>query len=123
MLGRDLTRGGDPLVVFRDGSFADGEHYFANRFTGARASRCYVAETGASVDCAGLEDRRLAARELLELSDLIVQGDLLPALTSADGAALDHRRVARARIRQIETKAPRTLRRPTRSKHLRDYLK
>ena len=32
MLGRDLTRPGEALAVFRDASFADGSHYFVNRF-------------------------------------------------------------------------------------------
>ena len=83
MLGRDLNRDGDALVVFRDGSFADGRHYFVNRFGPTFASRCYEAETGRTLDCGLLEAQRDAARERLEVSDLIIQGDLIPTLAAA----------------------------------------
>ncbi len=83
MLGRDLTGPGESLVVFRDGSFADGEHYYVNRFGRALASRCYEAATGRLVDCGPLEARRRTARERLEASDTIVQGNLVPSLASA----------------------------------------
>jgi phosphoglycerol transferase MdoB-like AlkP superfamily enzyme len=82
MLGRDPTRGGELLAIFRDGSFADGAHYYVNRFGRTLASRCYESETAALVDCEPLEARRREARERLEISDFIVQGDLIPALTS-----------------------------------------
>jgi lipoteichoic acid synthase len=80
MLGRDLTREGPSLVVFRNGSFADGRHYFINRFGPTSASSCYDAKTGRTLDCELLEARRREARERLEISDLIVQGNLIPAL-------------------------------------------
>jgi lipoteichoic acid synthase len=81
MLGRDLTRDGESLVIFRDGSFADGSHYYVNHFGRTLASRCYDADTAALVDCEPLEARRREARERLEVSDFIVQGDLIPSLT------------------------------------------
>ena len=80
MLGRDLTRPGESLAVFRDASFADGSHYFVNRFGRTLASRCYEAATAARIDCEPFEALRREARERLEISDLIVQGDLIPAL-------------------------------------------
>jgi phosphoglycerol transferase MdoB-like AlkP superfamily enzyme len=82
MLGRDLTRQYEPLVVFRDGSFADGDHYFINRFGPASASSCYRTSSGQKRDCEMLEGPRRAARHRLEISDLIIQGDLIPTLTA-----------------------------------------
>jgi phosphoglycerol transferase MdoB-like AlkP superfamily enzyme len=87
MLGRDLTRPGEALAVFRDGSFADGSHYFVNRFGRASASRCYEAANAERIDCEPLEAIQREARERLELSDLIVQGDLIPALVAAPTTA------------------------------------
>ncbi len=83
MLGRDLTRAGPSLVVFRDGSFADGRHYFINRFGPTSASSCYEADTGVRLDCGPLEGRRREARQRLEISDLIIQHDLIPALSAS----------------------------------------
>ncbi|MCC7368199.1 MAG: LTA synthase family protein [Chloroflexi bacterium] len=80
MLGRDLTAERPSLTVFRDGSFADDRYYWVQRFGADASAGCYEIATGASVDCALLEPRRQAARERLEISDLIVQGDLIPAL-------------------------------------------
>ncbi|MCC6179725.1 MAG: LTA synthase family protein [Chloroflexi bacterium] len=80
MLGHDLTRSHDPLVVFRDGSFTDGQFYWVQRFGATLSAACYQADTGQSVDCATLEQQRRAARERLRISDLIVQGDLVPEL-------------------------------------------
>jgi len=87
MLGRDITREGEPLAVFRDASFADRSHYFVNRFGRAAASRCYKAETAERVDCAPLAAAQREARERLEISDLIVQGDLIPILTGGAATA------------------------------------
>jgi len=87
MFGRDLTQGKDSLVVFRDGSFADGRHYFINHFGGISASACYEAETGRTLDCGQLEERRRGALEQLEISDLIIRGDLIPILRAAKNRA------------------------------------
>jgi lipoteichoic acid synthase len=84
MLGRDLLRDQAPLVVFRDGSFADGAHYFVNRLGPTSASSCYAAATGQQLDCEPLAERRRQARQRLEISDLIVEGDLIPALTAGE---------------------------------------
>jgi phosphoglycerol transferase MdoB-like AlkP superfamily enzyme len=83
MLGRDLTRPGEQLAVFRDASFADESHYFVNRFGQLAVSRCYDAESATRIDCEPLGALQREARERLEISDLIVQGDLIPALMSA----------------------------------------
>ena len=82
MVGRDLTQEGPSLVVFRDGSFADGIHYFVDRFGPTSASSCYEADTGQPLDCGSLAGRRREARQRLEISDLIIEGDLIPALTA-----------------------------------------
>jgi phosphoglycerol transferase MdoB-like AlkP superfamily enzyme len=83
MLGRDLTRPGEQLAVFRDASFADESHYFVNRFGRLAASRCYDAGSAVRIDCEPLAALQREARERLEISDLIVQGDLIPALMTA----------------------------------------
>lgn len=83
MLGRDLTRPGEQLAVFRDASFADDTHYFVNRFGRPEVSRCYDAESAVRIDCEPLGALQREARQRLEISDLIVQGDLIPALLSA----------------------------------------
>lgn len=85
MLGRDLTRRYTPLVVFRDGGFADGQHYFVNRFGSASASSCYEMASGQRLPCESLEETRRASRRRLEVSDAIMHGDLIPILRS--GAA------------------------------------
>ncbi len=79
-LGNDLTLGEDSLVVFRDGGFVDGRHFFvAERRRGSGAT-CYEAATARYVNCASLEEIHRAALERLRISDLIVQGDLIPAV-------------------------------------------
>jgi phosphoglycerol transferase MdoB-like AlkP superfamily enzyme len=80
MMGRDLTRGEDTLVVFRDGSFTDGQVFFLNRFGATSRSRCYEVSSGKSTDCTALEGLRRKALERLAVSDLIVRGDLFPGL-------------------------------------------
>jgi len=80
MLGNDLTRGRNSLVVFRDGSFADGTHYFINHFGPASSSNCYETATGKPFDCRLLEGERREAINQLEISDTIIYGDLIPAL-------------------------------------------
>lgn len=82
MLGRDLTRDRAPLVVFRDGSFADGRSYFLNRLGPVSAATCYDATTGHALDCQPLAERRIEARRRLEVSDLIIEGDLIPSLAA-----------------------------------------
>jgi phosphoglycerol transferase MdoB-like AlkP superfamily enzyme len=88
MLGRDLTRGENSLVVFRDGSFADGTHYYINRFGPATLSACYEVGTGRALNCGLLEERRREALERLEMSDLIIRGDLIRALGARQNFSL-----------------------------------
>ena len=80
MLGRDLIRDPDGLVVFRDGSFADGAHYFVHHFDPTFTPTCYEVGMGRTLDCGLLEARRREARERLEISDLVVRGNLIPSL-------------------------------------------
>lgn len=87
MLGRDLSRGGLPLAVFRDGSFADESHYYVNQFGRTVASHCYEAATAAPVDCEPLAATQREARERLELSDTIVQANLIPVLSAEPAAS------------------------------------
>jgi lipoteichoic acid synthase len=80
MLGRDLTKPGDALVVFRDGSFADGEHHLIR--LGLRSS-CFESKTGRAVACAALEPKLARSLDQLQTSDFIIQGNLIPLLLGA----------------------------------------
>jgi lipoteichoic acid synthase len=82
MLGRDVTRGGQPLAVFRDASFDDESHYVAKQFGRTVASRCYEAATAEAIDCEPLAPLQRETRERLEISDTIVQGNLIPTLAT-----------------------------------------
>jgi lipoteichoic acid synthase len=99
MLGRDLTQGQSSLVVFRDGSFTDGTTWYAHR-VGLTAGSCYAVKTGRRVDCALVAEQRREARARLEVSDLVVRGDLVPSLLAS--------RVGRGDNRVGQSKAPRT---------------
>jgi lipoteichoic acid synthase len=79
MLGRDLTQGQHSLVVFRDGSFTDGRVWYVHR-VGAVVGTCYEVDTGRAIDCSAVDRQRREALERLKVSDLIVRGDLIPAL-------------------------------------------
>ena len=83
ILGNDLTQGSDSLVVFRDGSFTDGTHYYFRRSTVGRRDVCYEAATGSRVSCAALEGQRRRAEQRLEISDVIIRGNLVPRLAPA----------------------------------------
>jgi phosphoglycerol transferase MdoB-like AlkP superfamily enzyme len=89
MMGRDLTAGHAPLVVFRDGSFIDGDYYFINRFGPTSNSICFELETGQRVDTGMLERKRGEALKRLEISDIIIRGDLIPVL-GAEAKSLLH---------------------------------
>jgi lipoteichoic acid synthase len=82
MLGSDLTKGQDSLVVFRDGSFIDGKYYFVNRIS---ARTCYEVKNGRLIDCVRLDPWRRMALQQLEFSDIIIRTDLIPALTVGKG--------------------------------------
>ena len=83
MMGQDLTAGRHSLVVFRDGSYADGAHFFLNNFGPITRSRCYSGADAKAVSCEPLVSRRDQARQRLLVSDSIVAGDLVPALHRA----------------------------------------
>jgi lipoteichoic acid synthase len=86
MLGEDLTRGKDSLVVFRDSSFVDGAHHMVRQPGTLAGFKCYEVATGHVVDCQPLSERHRAALERLEISDAIIRGDLIPGLTAKGGA-------------------------------------
>lgn len=88
MLGEDLTRGEDSLVVFRDGSFIDGVHLSVRRIGAIAGFECYDVKSGRLADCTPLRDRHRTARERLEVSDTIIHGDLIPALSDRRRADL-----------------------------------
>jgi lipoteichoic acid synthase len=82
MLGRDLTQERASLVVFRDGSFTDGRHWYVHRVGSPTAGTCYEVATGRAIGCGILEEQRRQAWDRLEVSDLIVRGDLIPTVTA-----------------------------------------
>lgn len=71
-------------------SFADGSHYLINHFGAISASTCYDAETGQALDCRRLEEQRRDVLEQLEISDLIIRGDLIPILMAGRRFANSH---------------------------------
>ena len=79
MLGRDLLGPGEPLVVFRDGSVISGHH--ASIDSADRHTRgCFDVRSAARIDCGVLDAARRKAREQMEISDLVIRGDLVTAL-------------------------------------------
>jgi lipoteichoic acid synthase len=82
MLGRDLTQGHSSLVVFRDGSFTDGTTWYTHR-VGLTAGTCYAVTTGQRVDCSVVEEQRREARTRLEVSDLVLRGNLIQSLQAS----------------------------------------
>ena len=92
MFGTDLTQDKNSLVVFRDGGFADGWHYFIDPSDLGPDFLCYEVQTDRQVSCESLRGRRRQALEQLEISDLIIQGNLVPAMSKGSGgpiAAID----------------------------------
>lgn len=87
MLGKDLTRESDRLVVFRDGSFADEKHFYISQPDPTYPPSCYESETGKKIACDSLEGKRRAALERLEISDLIISSNLiLDIVTKSDSS-------------------------------------
>ena len=79
MLGRDLLGPGEPLVVFRDGSVVSGHHAWIDS-SEPQMRGCFDIRSAARVDCRVLEAARRTAREQMEISDLVIRGDLVTAL-------------------------------------------
>lgn len=82
MLGKDLARGRDSLVVFRDGSFYDGTRLFINRFGLEADAICHDLKSGRRIECQPLLPLHRTALERLQASDTIIRGDLIPKLAS-----------------------------------------
>ena len=79
MLGTDLTRGEDSLVVFRDGSFIQGDRLWITSASTGQAS-CYGQESGRAFSCAELRSERQAATTHLRVSDAILEANLVRTL-------------------------------------------
>ena len=75
MLGRDLLGSDAPFVSFRDGTFISGSRIALGGSHDASAG-CYDIHDGVQVSCEPLEDARLAHREQIEISDLVILGNL-----------------------------------------------
>ena len=83
MLGRDATGNAPPFVVFRNGGFADGAHYYTLPHALSGKPICYQAHTGYEIDCQELEAGYRRAREVLAVSDAVLRRDLIPVLVRA----------------------------------------
>jgi lipoteichoic acid synthase len=80
MLGAAVFDDRPSLVVFRNGGFvADGSYLLTVDEAGAAAG-CYDAPSGHRIDCTRFEVARRTAGDELELSDLILRGDMIPTL-------------------------------------------
>jgi phosphoglycerol transferase MdoB-like AlkP superfamily enzyme len=80
MLGWSLLNRADHRVVFRDGSFVNEKHFCA-KFDGPLFKpSCYDLETWKKTDVTSMESYERAALEELEISDIVLFGDLIPAL-------------------------------------------
>jgi len=87
MLGKDLLQENDHLVVFRDGGFADGKRYFISRADPSYPPSCYESETGQKIACAPFEQEHAAALERLEISDLIISGNMISEIVTKGESA------------------------------------
>jgi hypothetical protein len=58
------------------------------RFGPVSGGSCFDVGTGRLTNCAPVQTLRQAARERLEISDLIIRGDLIPGLTHRKNVAL-----------------------------------
>ncbi len=86
-MGRDLTAEGSALVIFRDGSFTDGEVYFINRYGPIANASCFAVATGEAIDCAPMAAKRAEVQRHLNISDFIIRGDLVSRLRGDFGRA------------------------------------
>lgn len=86
-LGRDLTSDERPFVAFRNGDFIAGG-CACIRETSAADDRCHDLETKRAARCFPIEEGRREARERLDASDAIVNGNLIPELRAAHPSRL-----------------------------------
>jgi lipoteichoic acid synthase len=77
-LGRDMTAPGNSLVVFRDGSFVLGPTACVRPSPATATTQCRDTEDWRTLDPAGLRGAVEEARSRLEVSDLLLAGDLIP---------------------------------------------
>lgn len=76
-LGRDLTQGSHSLVVFRNGGFVQGDALCIAVTDADAGARCYQRSTGHERPPAHFADRLREAKVRLEVSDILLRGDLL----------------------------------------------
>jgi lipoteichoic acid synthase len=88
MLGRPLTQEQDSFVVFRDGSFVNGQTLCRVGTFGPDSVRCWNTASGAALDPTLFQEHFEAARKQLAVSDLILRGDLIPGPTSVEPLAV-----------------------------------
>jgi len=84
MLGRDLLAAGEPLVAFRDGSVITGDWAWIDSIE-RELRGCFDIRSAARIDCAALAGARRKAREQMEISDLVIRGDLVTSLRRPAG--------------------------------------
>jgi lipoteichoic acid synthase len=77
-LGRDLTQGEHSFVVLRDGGFVVADTLCLVPDATRASRQCHDLRTGTPLDPGRFEDRFARARERLEVSDLMIQGNLIP---------------------------------------------
>lgn len=87
MMGEDLTQEREHLIVFRDGSFMDGRRIYISRPDPAQPPSCYEAGTGLKIPCDQLEETHRAALERLEISDIIISGNMISEIVASGESA------------------------------------
>jgi phosphoglycerol transferase MdoB-like AlkP superfamily enzyme len=80
-LGRDLTNRENSLVVLRNGSFVLGDDVCVTPSASMATAECGNMTTGAPLDPTKFAGQFEAARQRLEVSDLILKDDLIPQLS------------------------------------------
>ncbi|UQZ83944.1 Lipoteichoic acid synthase 1 [Paenibacillus konkukensis] len=86
-MGNDLFEN-DPsrLVVFRNGSYADQSHYFLTLSGSIQDGQCYDLSTDQLQPNSACSANAEEARKRLDMSDLMIQANLMPRLKSEETA-------------------------------------
>ncbi|MCS7464062.1 sulfatase-like hydrolase/transferase [Paenibacillus doosanensis] len=86
-MGNDLFEN-DPsrLVVFRNGSYADQSHYFLTLSGSIQDGQCYDLSTDQLQPISACSANAEEARKRLDMSDLMIQANLMPRLKSEETA-------------------------------------